>query len=150
MSTTLVNKLRFDAEATGISVTSGAGAPAAAENNQSLYFQNDSPIWWQRILGVWRTMLPAPGPANYLLESSGLAWQAMVHQRGTATLVAGTVTITATITANSRILVTRQNGLGTLGDLRVPSASRNVGAGTFVVESANILDLSTFDWIVMG
>ncbi len=79
---------------------------------------------------------------------------------GTDTLAAGTKTITAAITANSRIVVTLKDanpGAGglTVG-LEVPVAARNVGAGTFVVQAnvaagtINVLDTSTFDWVIIG
>ena len=82
-------------------------------------------------------------------------------QSGTDVLVAGTVTIVATITANSRILVTIKDanpGIGNLTiGLAVPSASRVVGSpGSFDVRAniadgtINVLDTSTFDWIIIG
>lgn len=82
-------------------------------------------------------------------------------QSGTSTLVAGTVTIVATITASSRIVVTIQDavpGAGNLTiELAVPNATRVVGApGSFDVQAniaagtINVLDTSTFDWIVIG
>lgn len=79
---------------------------------------------------------------------------------GTGTLASGTLTITTTITASSVIIVTMKDanpGAGNLTvGLEVPSASRNVGAGTFVVRAniaagtINVLDTSTFDWVVFG
>lgn len=81
-------------------------------------------------------------------------------QSGTATLAAGTVSITATITANSRIFVTVKDANPGAGGLTIgfeaPVASRNVGAGTFIVRAnvaagtINVLDTSTFDWLVIG
>lgn len=82
-------------------------------------------------------------------------------QSGTSTLVAGTVTIVATITASSRIVVSIKDanpGAGglTVG-LEVPNATRVVGApGSFDVQAnvaagtINVLDTSTFDWVVIG
>lgn len=79
---------------------------------------------------------------------------------GTATLSAGTVTISATITANSRILVTVKDANPGAGGLTIgfeaPVASRNVGAGTFIVRAnvaagtINVLDTSTLDWVVIN
>lgn len=81
-------------------------------------------------------------------------------QGGTATLVLGTVTITgARLTANSRILVSRKTkggGVSIGTDLEVPSASRDVGAKTFVInavkadKSVDTADISTVDWLVFG
>ena len=78
---------------------------------------------------------------------------------GTATLVAGTATVTAAITAASIIQATRSamNASTKLGVLEVPTASRNVGAGTFVINALNAAtpavetnDLSDVDWLVIG
>lgn len=95
--------------------------------------------------GVWVEPVPPAAPRSY---------------SGTGTLVAGTVTITAPITATSRITVTMKDaGAGAItgfADLEVPSASRNVGAGTFVVRAidASKAQINTavcsFDWTVTG
>jgi len=72
---------------------------------------------------------------------------------GTGTLVAGTATITGTLTGTSRIIVTRNTAGGTIGDLRAPSASRvpgQGGAGSFVVNASVNTDTSTFDYLVIG
>jgi hypothetical protein len=82
-------------------------------------------------------------------------------QTGTGALVAGTLTISSvTITASSRIFVTRKDPAGTLGTdgLDVPVAGRTVGAGTgsFIVNAINdnagtgTSDTSTFDWLIVG
>ncbi len=78
---------------------------------------------------------------------------------GSDTLNAGTVTITAAITANSRIVVTLKDASPGAGNLTVslsaPSADRSVGT-SFVVRAniadgtINVLDTSTFDWMVIG
>jgi hypothetical protein len=82
------------------------------------------------------------------------------EQRGTAVLVAGvSAAIAATITANSRIIVTPKDkgASATIGRLEAPSADRVVGApGSFVVRSftaagaAENADVSTFDWHAEG
>lgn len=80
-------------------------------------------------------------------------------QGGTTTLVAGTKTVSGvTLTANSRILVTRKTPGGTIGKagLDAPSASRDTSAGTFVInaidddKSTSVLDTSTVDWLIFG
>lgn len=82
-------------------------------------------------------------------------------QAGTATLVAGTKTITGvTLTANSRIVVTMKDpGAGAITGLvgfDAPAASRNAGSGQFVV---NAIDASkavintavcTVDYVIVG
>lgn len=69
---------------------------------------------------------------------------------GVATLVAGTVTVTAkNMPADARITVGRNTPGGTLGELSAPQASRaNLGTPTaqFVVNSANAADTSTVDY----
>lgn len=79
---------------------------------------------------------------------------------GTDTLSSGTVTISAVITANSRIFIATKDANPGAGSLTVgfeaPIASRNVGAGTFIVRAnvaagtINVLDTSTFDWLVIN
>lgn len=79
---------------------------------------------------------------------------------GTTTLSSGTVTITAAITASSRIVATIMDASPGAGNLTVgiavPSAGRSVGGGTFVIRAnvaagtINVLDNSTIDWIVVG
>jgi hypothetical protein len=81
-------------------------------------------------------------------------------QRGTSTLAAGTVTVSGvTLTANSRIIVTMKDpGAGAItgfADLDVPVATRNTGAGTFVVNAIDATKATintavcTFDWLVI-
>lgn len=77
---------------------------------------------------------------------------------GSDTLVAGTVTITAAITVNSKIFATWNDpDAATVGVLTIPTATRNVGAGTFVVNSTKAdgttplnTDTGSFDWMVVG
>lgn len=70
---------------------------------------------------------------------------------GTGTLVGGSATISTTaVTANSLIFVTDTAiSLTNVGTLTVPTAS--IIAGTsFVVKSTNILDISTFSWLIIN
>jgi hypothetical protein len=73
-------------------------------------------------------------------------------QKGTATLGSGgNVTVTGvTLTASSAIVVTRNTGSGTLGNLSAPSAQRNVGASSFEILSDQASERSTVDWVVVG
>lgn len=80
-------------------------------------------------------------------------------QSGTSTLTNGvSPTVAATITANSRIMLTLKTPSGTvLGILCAPAADRTIGApGSFIARSftvgdlANANDQSTFDWLVIG
>lgn len=94
-------------------------------------------------------------------QYNGTAWilQNDPILSGTSTLASGTATITAPITASSRIIVTVKDANPGAGGLTVgleaPSASRSVGI-SFVVRAnvaagtINILDTSTFDWVVVG
>jgi len=68
-------------------------------------------------------------------------------KQGTATLVAGTVTVANTsVTANSRIFLTGQVLGGTAGGLNV--TSRTPGT-SFVVTSTNAADTSTFAYEII-
>jgi uncharacterized protein (DUF697 family) len=80
-------------------------------------------------------------------------------QTGTATLVAGTVTITARLTSTSVIQLTRNTVGGTVTSTimyAAPAATRNVSASTFVILAVvaagtiNVADTSTVDWVVLG
>ena len=75
-------------------------------------------------------------------------------QTGVATLVAGTVTVTGvSLTATSTIHLTRNTPGGTVGDLSAPQASRVAGlggTGQFVLNSANVADVSTVDYKITG
>lgn len=115
-------------------ITFGAGLPGAAEPDGSLYLLSTGALFVMAG-GVW-TVVWTQGTLPVL--------------RGTSTLgVGGNVTIAATITANSRIFVSVVDFAGTPGLLSVPVAQRNVGAATFQVQSLNVLDRSTIDWLVI-
>jgi hypothetical protein len=103
--------------------------------------------------------------STYVLSSStansvGPGGNSPAFQSGTATLVTGTVTISGvTLTTTSRIVAFIKDSSGTVvnGRLQAPAASRNVGAGTFVVQSFNNAtggvdanDTSTFDWLIIN
>jgi hypothetical protein len=65
---------------------------------------------------------------------------------GTATLVGGTVTVAvASITATSRVMITRRTAGGTVGTL-----TYTVSAGTnFVVTSTSATDTSVIDYFIV-
>lgn len=80
-------------------------------------------------------------------------------QAGVATLASGTVTVTGvTLTATSRVVVSRKTAGGTAGTggLYAPSANRNTGASTMEIRSADTAgavvatDTSVVDWVVLG
>lgn len=64
---------------------------------------------------------------------------------GTATLVAGTVTVSNTsVTANTRIVLTRSTAGGTVGHL-----SYTISAGaSFTINSSSASDTSTVNWLL--
>jgi hypothetical protein len=68
---------------------------------------------------------------------------------GTATLVAGTVTVNTTaIATTSRVILSRNGGAGVWGNLDADPA--NFVAGTsFQIDSDNVLDTSTIVWIIV-
>jgi hypothetical protein len=82
-------------------------------------------------------------PNKIILPTAGAAPTA-----GTATLVAGTVTVSTTaVTAGSKVLVSANTVSGTQGFLNV--ATRTVGT-SFVITSSNVADTSTVDWILIN
>lgn len=69
---------------------------------------------------------------------------------GTATLVAGTVTVATTaVTASSIIFISRNTPGGTVGDLSVPSGSI-VAATSFDIASDSNTDTSTVNWWIIN
>lgn len=85
---------------------------------------------------------------------------ALTNQSGTATLAAGTVTIsTAAVSATSRVFFTLKDAANTslTTTYECPSASRSTGTpGSFVCRAniaagtINTADTSTFDWMVIN
>jgi hypothetical protein len=94
-------------------------------------------------------------PASYfnLEQLPATPSNAIAPALGTATLVAGTVTVSGVnITANSKIFLGRNTPSGTLGNLSTPSASRVAGqggTGSFVINSSSGTDTSTIDWEIV-
>lgn len=72
-----------------------------------------------------------------------------IFTTGTGTLSSGTVTVSNTnVTANSMIFLTdTTNSITNLGALTV--SAKSVGT-SFTVKSANILDASTFNYMIIG
>lgn len=78
----------------------------------------------------------------------GGAWKSLV-KTGTATLVAGTVTVSDTaVTANTRIFVTAQTttGSGTQGFCRISAKTAGV---SFVITSSSATDVSTVAYLMV-
>lgn len=73
-------------------------------------------------------------------------------QTGTATLVGGVIAVaTATITALSKIYVSRNTVGGTAGHLSVADADNVVGApGSFEINSSAGADTSTINWLIIN
>lgn len=71
--------------------------------------------------------------------------------RGRTTLVAGTKTVTAGVpfSANAKVFCMIATIGGPPGKLSAPSASINVSANTFVINSNSGADTSTVDWILI-
>lgn len=71
-------------------------------------------------------------------------------QRGVATLVGGTITVTAKpFSAQARVFVLTRQPAGANDKLSAPVASVNASAGTFVINSASGAETSTVDWVVI-
>lgn len=69
---------------------------------------------------------------------------------GTATLVAGTVTVNTTaITVNSKVFFARNTPGGTLGNLSAPAASVVAGV-SFVLNSDSATETSTVNWWIVN
>ena len=84
--------------------------------------------------------LATPGAGLKVKEGGAAA------RMGTATLVAGTLTVNTTaVTANSRIMLAGQNTSGTLGELTV--SARTPGT-SFTITSSNAADTRSVAWII--
>jgi hypothetical protein len=87
---------------------------------------------------------------NFTLSNAGgklLIKEGSNASMGTATLVAGTVTVNNTlVTANSRIFLTAQNTGGTPGALRI---SARVAATSFTITSSSATDTSLAAWLII-
>jgi hypothetical protein len=77
-----------------------------------------------------------------------LTWAEVLYdsdeQQGTATLVAGTVTVAARDALDRGVVVSRDTPGGVVGNLSAPVATRT--ATQFVVNSDNVADTSAIDW----
>jgi len=68
---------------------------------------------------------------------------------GTATLIGGTKTVSTTaVKTGSRIFISRNTPVGTVGHLSAPVASI-VDSTSFVINSSSVLDTSTVNWWVI-
>lgn len=92
------------------------------------------------------------------LDYNGLLWlygglklktNGTAPRCGTATLVAGTVTVSTTaISANSKVYLSVDTPGGTQGFLSAPSASYTAGT-SFVINSSSGTDTSTVNWVIV-
>lgn len=144
----------------------------AAVNGQAYYF--DAMGMWEGAGGTWSeggtstnmsaiskdgvilSQVDATGTqtntGDFILSTAGKGIQIKEGtnaKMGTATLVAGTVTVSTTaVTANSRIFLTVQS----LGTVTVPTAiavtARTAGT-SFDITSANVLDTSVVSWLLV-
>lgn len=72
-------------------------------------------------------------------------------QKGRATLVAGTKTVTGVpFAAGALVFVMAADLAGTSGKLSVPSATVDATTGSFVINSNQAADTSTVDWVVIS
>jgi hypothetical protein len=107
-------------------------------------------------LGICISQTAADGDQLLVLLMLGGAQR----QSGSAILAAGSVIVSnVVLTANSIIIVSRKTQGGTVTSTIVyeaPSASRNVGAGTMVLQAsvaagtANAADTSVVDWLIIN
>lgn len=81
--------------------------------------------------------------------ASGLKVQSSSSRIGTATLVAGTVTVSnTTVTANTRIFLTTQS-LGTVTAPKAIAVTAKTANTSFVITSADNTDTSVIGWLLV-
>lgn len=124
-------------------ITIRAGAPSSGTHN-ALFADATA------FTGNWALNITSTNPSvlngNLTLNTAGnkfLLKEGSNASMGTATLVAGTVTVSNTlVTANSRIFYNRSTPGGTLGHL-----SCTISAGTSITfDSSSLLDTSNITW----
>lgn len=128
----------------GTAIGSYAGANAAPSNglivSGSVGIGTSSPIYKTDMVGGDVGVGTTGGRLRFKEAANG--------SMGTGTLIGGTLLINNTsITANSRIFLTDIGGgvIANIGALYVSATS--VGA-SFTVSSSNVLDTSTFNWVI--
>lgn len=127
---------------------------AVLETNQSAgmnigTFSNTQLSFWTNNIQRWT--IDNSGQLSGNTSGKGISIKSGSNCKiGTGTLIGGTVTITNTsVTASSVIFITdtTSGSLANVGNLTCPTAS--IIAGTsFVVNSTNVLDTSTFNYII--
>ncbi len=134
--------------------TTGVSATAIRAGTGALTLVRNGVTWtWPSTDGV----AGAVGGGNVLNSNGAGALSFTQFQSGTATLTSGTVTITANITASSRIVFSLKGNPAAL-TTQIVAPTRNTGApGSFVVNglvaalTVNGADnTTTFDWIIIG
>ena len=90
-------------------------------------------------------------PGNFALQIAGQSFRVKEGSNacmGTATLVAGTKTVSTTaVTANSRIMLTVQS-LGTVGVPKAVGVTARTAGTSFTITSADATDTSVVAWIM--
>lgn len=122
-----------------------ASAALLADNGST-----SSPVFLARVNGTTKVSITSSGDLQLNVAGNGVyIKEGSNATMGTGTLVAGTLTISNTkVTATSRIFLTDTGGgvLANIGALYL--SARNAGT-SFTVSSSNILDTSTFEWIII-
>lgn len=128
----------------GTGSTFGGTLPTAFEGNQPVKLvtaiPTDASFVRTPLNGTWAYRTDT----GDLYIRSGAVWKQVIRT-GTATLVAGTATVsTSAVTANTRIQLTGQaDGSGTEGFLRV---STRIAGTSFTITSSDASDNSTVAW----
>lgn len=99
-----------------------------------------------------RTVANNPGPApqelGEIIKAKNSGYR--ISAGGTATLVAGAVTVAnGAVRTQSLIMLSRNTSGGTLGYLSAPAASI-VNGVSFGINSSSALDTSTVNWVILG
>lgn len=143
---------------TTLGSVTGASPTSVRAGTGALNIIRNGITWvWPNADGV----AAAIGGGSVMLSNGGGTLSFTQIQSGTGTLASGTLTISANITANSRIMVTPNTPKALTVVFDAPSASRVVGvsggSGGFVVNGlvaagtlASTDSTSTFDWFVFG
>lgn len=142
-----------DADNSAQRTTLGLGNAATLNRGQSI---TDLPL--AGLLGSAAfgdiNQYPVETPYDVTINSAGKGIkiaEGSNARMGSATLVAGTVTVSNTsITANTRVFLSI-NGVGVLANLGVPyeDTPSRVAGTSFSLKSSNVLDTSTITWLLV-
>lgn len=139
-----------DSNTAGANLTIASGQGTGTGTGSDLIFQTPVLVASGSGAQTMTTALTIKGASQtvQIATAKALAFASGTNQRaGNTTLVGGTVTVSnTTVTANTVVMLTRKTSGGTIGTAITYTVS---AATSFTVNSDNILDTSTFSYMLL-